>query len=188
MQDIPHNILIQASNGDMEAFEMIYRATADFVYNVAYRITHNREDAQEVTQDVFVKIYRKLSEFRFRSSFKTWLYRIAVNAALNKYKGRSRDFARRADYDDSITTGPAGGQTTPFIDREDNEALIESMLSALNPDQRACVVLRDIEGFSYKEIAESLNININTVRSRLKRAREALLNLRHKGVMKNAVR
>ncbi len=185
MQDIPKDTLIQALDGNVEAFEKIYRATSDFIYNVAYRITNDREDAQEVTQNVFLKIYKNLKSFRFQSSFKTWIYRIAVNTAINISKRTSKELSRRIEYNDDIELKYAHDPTKETIDKKSNEVLVKSMLNILNPDQRVCVVLRDIEGLSYKEIAETLKININTVRSRLKRARETLLTYRQRGVMDN---
>jgi len=185
MQDIPKDILTQASKGNVEAFEEIYRATSDFIYSVAHRITTNREDAQEVTQDVFLKIYKNLKSFRSQSSFKTWIYRIAANTAINAHKRRARELSRKVKYNDDIELKYTHDSTKETIDKESNEALVKSMLNILNPDQRACVVLKDIEGLSYKEIAEALKININTVRSRLKRAREALLNYRQEGMVDN---
>ena len=183
MQDIAEDIVVRAQAGSMKAFEEIYAASSGFVYNVSYRITANTQDAEEATQDTFLKIYRNLKTFRFRSSFTTWVYRIAVNAAINVYEKRSRDLSRRADYDDGVDVGDPRGAAQKGIDKEDNEALVKSMLGVLNPDQRACVVLRNIEGLSYREIVEALNVNINTVRSRLKRARAKLLAFRQKGVI-----
>ena len=183
MEGIPKDILIQASEGNVEAFEKIYRATSDFIYNVAYRITNHSEDAQEVTQDVFLKIYKNLKGFRFQSSFKTWIYRIAINTAINTYKRKSKELSRRVEYNDDIELKYAYNPTKESIDKGSNEELVKSMLNILNVDQRACVVLRDIEGLSYKEIADALNVNINTVRSRLSRARETLLTYRQRGVV-----
>ena len=91
MEDIPRDIIVRASEGDMEAFEKIYRHASDYIYNITYRITNNAQDAQEATQDTFLKIYDNLADFRFRSTFKTWAYRIAVNTALNTYKKRARE-------------------------------------------------------------------------------------------------
>jgi RNA polymerase sigma-70 factor (ECF subfamily) len=81
--DISREILIKAAQGGISEFEALYKAAAGFVYTVALRVTANEQDAQEVTQDVFLKIHKKLKDFRFRSSFKTWVYRITVNTALN---------------------------------------------------------------------------------------------------------
>ena len=175
MQEIPHDVVIRASEGDIEAFETLYRAAGGYVYAVALRILHNRETAEEVTQDVFLKIYHSLGEFRFRSSVTTWIYRIAVNTALNAFKKMSKELARRVDYDTGTLERTASGQTKEQPRKEENEVLVETLLKRLGPDQRTCVVLRDIEGLSYKEMAQTLKININTVRSRLKRARAALM-------------
>jgi RNA polymerase sigma-70 factor (ECF subfamily) len=179
MEDIPRDILGKAQAGDMKAFERVYRATSGFVYNVALRILHNREEAQEVTQDVFLKIYRNLKYFQFRSSFKTWVYRITMNTAINAYRRVSREINRRQDFQTLENTHPAPDDIEKELTKQEEvkeqELRIGSLLSILNPEQRSCIVLREIEGLSYQEISQALNTNINTVRSRLKRAREALL-------------
>lgn len=197
MEDISKNILMRASRGDMEAFEIIYKTASDFVYRTALRITNNRDDAEDVTQDVFIKIYQNLKDFQFRSSFKTWAYRITVNAAINTCKGISKEMGRRDD-DTSLMDRDRDRDMDQYassqmenqeilIDKEDNEKRIASLLETLNPDQRACIVLREIEGLDYQEISEVLKININTVRSRLKRARETLLAYKKSEVITNGV-
>jgi RNA polymerase sigma-70 factor (ECF subfamily) len=175
MEDIPRDILTRASRGDMEAFEHIYKAVSGFVFNVALRITNSSHDAEEVTQDVFMKVYKSLPAFEFRSSLRTWIYRITVNTAINSRKRISKEMDRRSDYDTAIKTQPAPETADARVNQTDQERAVASLLSVLNPEQRACVVLREIEGLSYQQISEALKININTVRSRLKRAREALL-------------
>jgi len=193
LEDISKNILMRASRGDMEAFEIIYKTASDFVYRTALRITNNRDDAEDVTQEVFIKIYQNLKNFQFRSSFKTWAYRITVNAAINTCKGISKEMDRRdddtslmdRDMDQYASSQIENPET--LIDEEDNEKRIASLLETLNPDQRACIVLREIEGLNYQEISEVLKININTVRSRLKRARETLLAYKNSEVITNGV-
>lgn len=176
MEDIAKDTLVRASQGDMEAFEDIYKASSSFVYNVAFRVVNNREDALEVAQEVFMIIHDKLKTFRFESSFKTWAYRITANYAINFAKKNSR--AKTVPYEDSFGEGAVLNEVQTQMDQEHQSQLVEKLLAELNPDQRACVVLRDIQGLSYEEIAQALNININTVRSRLKRSREKLLSLR----------
>ena len=178
MQDIPDDILINASQGDVRAFEEIYKATAGFVYNVAWRIVNNREDAQEVTQEVFLIIYRKLKDFRFESSFKTWVYRVTANCAVNFAKKTAKTKNKMVPYDDALTAGAVFNEAKALLDKEHHAEIVDGLLKAVNPEQRVCVVLRNLEGLSYQKIAETLNININTVRSRLKRAREKLLALK----------
>ncbi|MDD5557394.1 MAG: RNA polymerase sigma factor [bacterium] len=181
MQEIPDEVVRKAARGDAAAFERIYRASADYVYTIAVGITGNGADAEEVAQDVFLTVHRKLRRFRFRSSFKTWLYRVAVNRALGTLRKTSRRRARQVEYDDDASYGVERGGAAAGAEREDDRRRLEALLGALNPDQRACIVLREIEGMRYAEIAETLGVNINTVRTRLKRAREILLTLRPDG-------
>ncbi len=182
MQNISEDILIRASKGDLASFEEIYKASAGFVYNVAFRIVNNREDAEEVTQEVFCTIYHKLKSFRFASSFKTWVYRVTANSAINFAKKAGKHRKKMVEYDEQLTAQTASpSDTRKEMDREHNARIIGGLLSAIDPDQRACVVLRNIEGLSYQEIAQTLRININTVRSRLKRAREKLLAFKKRG-------
>ena len=183
MLKISDDTIRRAAEGDMEAFEEIYRYSSGYVHSVAYRITGNRQDAEEVTQDVFVRVYRKLGTFAFRSAFSTWIYRIAMNTAINLYRKRSKERGRTVPFDDAIDSGKGreGKEEINSIDSEDNEKLVRSMLESLPEGQRACVVLRNIEGLKYEEVALALGINLNTVRSRLSRARERLISLYGKG-------
>ncbi len=184
MDNITENIIIEASEGSTEAFESIYKEYSGFVYNVAFRVVKNIDEAQEVTQDVFLTVYRKLKSFKFKSSFKTWVYRIAVNMAIDHARKSSREQDHAVQYENNNKLNKAIDPVGENIEREQQEKTISTLLEALSPDQRVCIVLRSVEGLSYQEIAESLNININTVRSRLKRAREKLIALR-KEMVKN---
>ncbi|MFA6379211.1 MAG: RNA polymerase sigma factor [Candidatus Omnitrophota bacterium] len=171
MQELAVDVLEKAAQGDLKAFEHIYKDCASFVYTVALRMVHKREDAQEITQDVFVSVYKNLKHFEFRSSFKTWLYRITVNTALNRCK---RNHRQKTVTLDDHQMQEVSFENPSLKSNVIGEDLVAHLLSCLNLDQRACVVLRNVEGLSYEEIAKSLNININTVRSRLKRAREQM--------------
>jgi len=178
IQDISQDLLIKSSQGDLAACEEIYKAAAGFVYNVALRIVGNRDDAQEVIQETFLKIFENLKEFKFQSSFKTWTYRITVNTALNYRKKAVNDASRRVELGENedieaMVKHPADQD----LDAKSNEEYVNQLLDKLNPDQRTCVVLRDLQGLSYEEISQTLGININTVRSRLKRARSTLVEL-----------
>ena len=175
MKDIPNDIVARAAEGDLDAFKEIYTIASGFVHSVAMRITNNHADAEEVTQDVFMKVHKNLKDFQFKSSLKTWLYRVTVNTAINKYNTTAKEMNRRVDYDTTISTVSARDRMEEIIDTEAAEHTAAALLNILNPDQRACLVLREIQGLSYAEIAEAMKININTVRSRLKRARMALL-------------
>ena len=175
MNDIALDVLKSAAEGNIDAFERIYRATSGFVYNVALRITRNNADAQEATQDVFMKIYRNLKGFQFRSTFKTWVYRITINTAINQYRKSNREEKGRVDYDNIVESLPDTRVAREGIIQSDNEVKLNALLDKLSPEYKACLILREIEGLSYQEIAGTLKIPVNTVRSRLKRARQALL-------------
>lgn len=177
IQSISSVIIHKAAAGDIQAFEEIYKGASSFVYNVALRTARNREDAQEITQEVFLKVFKSLRDFRFQSSFKTWIYRITVNTTLNVLKKTAYDRRRQFEYHENISAelpGQAEAADT-FLEQRDQKAQVDKLLEALSPEYRACIVLREIQGLRYDEIAQALKVNINTVRSRLKRAREMLL-------------
>lgn len=155
------------------SFEEIYREYADYVYTVAYGVVLHYDDAKEVAQEVFLKVYKNLSRFRYDASIKTWLYRIAINESLNYIKKhRNR---QKVTMDLEQADGELAKPVSANADAGGNNSDVTMMLASLKPAYRACVVLRNIQGLSYQEIAEALNENINTVRTRLRRAREQLL-------------
>lgn len=175
------DVIARAASGDRQAFEVIYRALSPFVYNVAWRLVHTREDAQEVTQEVFMAVYRKLKDFQFNASLKTWVYRITINMAINYGKKVARHQGRECVFDEQYHEGGGPADIEIKINQDYQQKVVADLLKVLTPDQKACVVLRNIEGLSYQEIADTLQINLNTVRSRLSRARDTLLKLKNKG-------
>jgi len=174
MDNIPSELILKASSGDIQAFEDIYHRASGFVYSVALRVANNAGVAEDIVQEVFVKVYRSLRNFEFRSSFKTWLYRITVNCALDNCK---RDSRQPSSVGEAIEMVADDDKTGERLAQQDRQKRLSDLLEKLNPDHRACIVLREIEGLSYQEMAQSLKIKINTVRTRLKRARQALLAL-----------
>lgn len=187
IHDITPDILERARDQEIGAFEEIYKAFSTFVYNVALRITRNSADAEEVTQDVFMKIYRNLKRFEFRSAFRTWVYRITMNTAINQYQKSRREEANRVDYESVAGAMASEHSTVEELIEKDNENRVNGLLEMLNPQQKACLVLRELQGLSYREIAATLKVPLNTVRTRLKRARQALLEGVGKGLVKDAV-
>jgi len=175
MDDLSHELLGKAQIGDMAAFEEIYRQTSGFVFNVALRIVRRHADAEDITQEVFVKTHKNLGQFGFKSSLKTWLYRITVNTAISRCRRNTGEANTIAKYKNHLATEPANEPFPDPVHKKDNETIVATLLAKLDPDQRACVVLREMEGLAYDEISEILNIPMNTVRSRLHRAREALM-------------
>ncbi|MCD4778945.1 MAG: sigma-70 family RNA polymerase sigma factor [Candidatus Omnitrophica bacterium] len=178
MLEVAPHIVEKAAQGDREAFKFIYDTFGDFVYRLAWRMLRHEQDAEEVAQDVFLQVYKKLKYFRQESSLKTWIFRIAVNLTLNYRKKMSRNRKRLAAYRDQETEQYQTRRKNMDMFKEDYQKAIDRLLNMLNPEQRICVVLRSIEKMSYEEIAQTLNINVNTVRSRVMRAREKMMSLK----------
>lgn len=175
-------LISRAAQGDINAFEDLYHRYKSMVYSVAYRITGSASDAEEATQDVFVAIHKNLKDFRAASSLKTWIYRIAVTRALNILKKAKRVRTQEVLFDHDINPDDTPNEVELAAENADVKNKADELLSALDADKRACLTLRAVEGLSYEEISQALGININTVRTRIKRAREYLLTLKQGGV------
>ena len=166
---------------DEAAYEELLERFEHPIYNLVCRLTDHPNDAADVTQEVFLKVFRSISCFREQSSLKTWVYRIAVNEARN----HRRSFLRHRRQEvrlESDAEKPGCSEwvpdpgPSPFEITLDHEAqsLIETALTEINPNFRAALVLRDIEGMAYDDIAEILEISLGTVKSRILRGREEL--------------
>jgi RNA polymerase sigma-70 factor (ECF subfamily) len=165
------SLIAQSQRGDFDAFDRLVAAHEDRIYHAAYRITGNAEDARDAAQETFVKAFRALPRYRHEAAFGTWLHRIAVNASLDIVRRRPQ--APPVPLEEVVL--PA--QThNPDIEAERHEVQrrVHDALGRLAPDHRVIVVLRDLQGLAYEEIAEALRVPIGTVRSRLSRAREVL--------------
>jgi RNA polymerase sigma-70 factor (ECF subfamily) len=156
-----------AAGGDRRAFERLYRTHVGRVYALCARMTTDRALAEELTQDVFVRVWEKLASFRGESSFGTWIHRVAVNVVLNRLQAERRDRRRTADDEegDGIAALPAR-PTTPG-----NRMDLERAIAALPPGARRVFVLHDVEGFRHEEIAEQLGITSGGSKAQLHRAR-----------------
>ena len=171
--------LVQAARGgDVEAFEGLVRRYDRNVFRIAQHITQNREDAEDVVQDAFLKAYTNLKQFQGQSKFYTWLVRIAVNEALMKLRRRRPERMVSLDEDvkteeDSVPREVADWSPNP--EQQYNQAELKEILSktiqGLPPSFRTVFVLRDVEGLSTEETAEALELSIPAVKSRLLRAR-----------------
>lgn len=167
-----------AASGDRDAFEALVLRHQRRIVNYAMAIVRDAADAEDVAQETFLRAYRSLTRFRGESSFKTWLYAIATNAARTGLdrRGRRRRLEEGSLDDEAapLSAGdvPAGGADaeTTLVRRES----IDRALAALPPDLRVAVVLRDVEGLDYKEIAAATRAPIGTVESRIFRARRRL--------------
>ncbi len=172
MQDIDQNIIKKAIQGDWAAFENIYHQSSGFIYSTVLRMVNHPTDSEEITQEIFIKIYQHLPQFRLESSFKTWAYRITINTVMNHFRKVNRN------NEVPLTDAHDRKYHTDFVDpflKEEADRKVGLLLSVLDPGQRMCIVLRSLQGLSYREIANVLKMNINTVRTKIKRAREKLV-------------
>ena len=152
-------------------FEEIVAEYGDFVYNLAYRVLGNTADAEDAAQDAFLAAYRNFSRFRGESKVSTWLYRIAVNAALMKLRrDRTRNFLTQTGYDDMQLVSPTDSPEKLALNSELREHL-ERGLDLLPENLKTPVVLRDVQGLNNEEAAEVLEISISSLKARLHRGR-----------------
>jgi RNA polymerase sigma-70 factor, ECF subfamily len=171
--------------GAETAYEALIQRFEQPIFNIISRLLDDPADAADVVQEVFLKVFRNVASFRGESSLKTWIYRIAVNEARNQRRWFSRHRRQEVNLETAEPGDvyPGGYQNflpdpgrSPFeltLDRE-TQMLIEAALAQVNPKFRAALVLREIEGLSYEEIGEILEISLGTVKSRILRGRDAL--------------
>lgn len=168
-QEIIQRIL----SGHPEDFVDIVRLHQDRVYGLCLSLMKNPTDAEDAAQEIFIKVFRRLGDFRFESSFSTWLYRVAYHHSLDLLKARSR---RPAESLDAMveTRGEFAGET-PAPPRETEQTdLARQVLEQLRPEDRLLLTLREVQGLSYEELATALKLSLDSVKSRLRRARESL--------------
>ncbi|MDQ0288157.1 RNA polymerase sigma factor [Oligosphaera ethanolica] len=172
--------------GDQAAFNQLVERHSGKAYQIAYGILGNREDAEEVAQDVFVRIYRALHNFRGDAEFTTWMYRIATNLAKNKYRwNKSRGSQKNMSIDAPLNGSEDGDER--YMDLPDQEmapdakSVYEELerttmkeLQKLPELYRQALILRNIKDMSYEDIAQTLNCKLGTIKSRIARGREEL--------------
>jgi RNA polymerase sigma-70 factor, ECF subfamily len=174
----------QCQKGDLTAFEPLVAKYQDRVYNLCWRLCGDRHAAEDLTQEAFLKAFESLETFRGASGFYTWLYRIATNLVLSYRRSERRQMNIGADQEwNDIpsqaarlyrTGSDADDQPDAAIERDEVRRLVWQVIQELDDEHRAVVVLRDMEGLDYGEIAEVLHVPTGTVKSRLYRARMAL--------------
>lgn len=167
-----------AQAGDRGAFTKLVNVFAGPMYNLAYRMAGNADDAADLTQEIFLKLYRSIGQFRYRSKFSTWLCSLAANSCRDGMRklGRRRDRERLClddGPDEGATYEPVdpGDRPDRVIERREKQATIERAIGKLPEAFRSVIILRDLQGMTYDEIAEALACSIGTVKSRLARAR-----------------
>lgn len=175
------NLITRAQQGDLGAFEQLVLMYQDKVYSHCHYLAGNPDDAQDLAQDVFMQAFKGLGSFRHDADFTTWLHRIAVNLWIN-FCRRSRKIVVFS-LDEPMTTREgelarewSDNSENPLekVERLEFNAMVANALNQLLPEYRMVLVLRDIEGYNYDEIADLLDCSLGTVKSRINRGRKAL--------------
>ncbi|PAB61399.1 RNA polymerase subunit sigma-24 [Anaeromicrobium sediminis] len=182
--DIEKSLIKKCQSGDVESFELLIKDYEKRAFNIAYRMLGNVEDANDATQEAFIKIYKHINKFKGDSSFSTWLYRIVTNTCLDIL--RKNKNKKTLSYDNPTET-EEGTIKREFVDHKTNtEKTVEremvkkelhECINSLGDSHKTAIILRDINGFSYKEIAHILSCSEGTVKSKINRARKNLKNL-----------
>ena len=170
--------------GEAAAFEQLVAERSGEIYGLLFRLTENSEEARDLTQETFLRAFQSIDRFRGEADLRTWIYRIAINQARNRWRWWRR---RRRDTTISLdaTQGDSSHTLLSTLPESSNnpeqqtlaherEVVLRSALQRVGRAYRETVILRDIEGFTYEEIAETLGINVGTVKSRLARGRQEL--------------
>lgn len=182
-------LIRNCKDGDMASFEVLVTTYEKTVFNIAYRMVQNEEDALDLSQEVFIKVYKAIHKFDEKSKFSTWIYRVTTNACLdflrkNKKQQNVVSFDAKVSSDDSddmfMQIEDKDADTHEIVEKKLKNKLLMEALSKLSPEHRVVIVLKDIQGYSHDEIARALRLNIGTVKSRISRAREQLKKIMQK--------
>lgn len=171
-------LIARLQKRDEAAFEELIRQYEKKVYTLCFRMCGNSEDAEEAAQDAFLALWRGIDRFRQESSLSTWIYRLATNACIDTLRRRKKQSGSVSLDDeelfvDAVDTSPQPQET---VEHRETQKLLQEGLSALREEYRKVLILREIEGLSYTEIAESASIELGTVKSRISRGRSLLRN------------
>mgnify|MGYP000710524251 FL=1 len=179
-KNLDAELVEQAKKGSMPAFELLVNRYQQKVANVIAKFVRDRHEIQDVAQEVFIKVFRALPNFRGDSSFYTWIYRIAVNTSKNHLVAKSRRIQNtQVEFEEAESFGSNEDQRnldTPdaVYARGELETAMSKAIATLPEDLKTAIVLREVEGLSYDEIAQQMDCPIGTVRSRIFRARDAI--------------
>ena len=174
-----NQLIAKSKRGDVESFNVLVLRYQDYIYSVTYRIMGEADGAADAAQETFLTAYRKLTSFR-GGNFKAWLARIATNACydeLRKQKRRPQDYLEEMPGSEMYDEPPVAADAPnpeQEAQRADLNRALQECISGLSTDQRMVLVLSDVEGMSYQEVADSVGAELGTVKSRLSRARLAM--------------
>ena len=169
-------LIVACLDGNQEAWSAIVQRYRRRVFNVAYKFVGRHDEAEDLTQDVFLKIYKALGTFDRRANFQTWLISISRNLCIDHYRSVRKERETVDRHVDASTLTPVATGPDPLqrLERDDRRLLLRKAMLALPPSLRSAVLLRDIQEFSYQEIANRLELPEGTVKSRINRGRHEL--------------
>jgi RNA polymerase sigma-70 factor (ECF subfamily) len=169
----PDSLIAQCLSGDQAAWEIIVRQNWRKVFNVAYKFVGKHDEAEDLTQDIFLKIFKALSTFDRRANFQTWIISISRNLCIDHYRSVRKERQTIAREVDATELQPASRERTPYVvaEHHDLRAQLKQALETLPVTLRTAVVLRDLQELSYQEIADQLRLPEGTVKSRINRGR-----------------
>lgn len=181
MNDIEKLLIKRSKSGDVEAFEQLIFDYQKKAYNIALRIMGNQEDAKDMCQEAFIRIFKSIEGFKEQSSFSTWMYRIITNVCLDEIRKKKKNETLSIDSTFETQDGEMHFETPSEDDtpeeayvRNEKKNIILKAINELSEEYKTTIVLRDIQGFSYEEIANILCCSIGTVKSRINRGRNIL--------------
>ncbi len=174
-------LIKMAQNGDGDAFNQLMDDYFKKIYNIAFRMANNADDAADMTQEIMIKLFKNISSFSGNSKFSTWVYRVATNTCLDELKKLKRHKNFSIDKDIETDDGEYSYEVEDISpspetlsEQKELKSIVASAIGMLNPDHKAVLVLRDIQGLSYDEIARIVKCTEGTVKSRISRARAQL--------------
>lgn len=181
-------LIKRSQKGDINSFEELIKEYKKIAYNIALKMLKNKEDAEDVSQEALIKVYKSINRFNMDSSFKTWLYRIVVNTCLdhvrkNKENPISIDQPIRSGHDE-FYMDVEDNRPTPqeVLETKLTQKMVMDAVNELEDDFKSIIILRDINDLSYEEISEVLECNIGTVKSRISRGRQKLKEILEKNM------
>jgi RNA polymerase sigma-70 factor (ECF subfamily) len=173
MIEIKKDLLIAIKNKDKNSFKKFYDRTVDNIFSVSYNILLNHEDTQEAVQNTYIKVFNNIKTFDLNKSFKSWFYKIAINSAIDIYRKRKGYLFGLKNF--------FMERNSPILKKEsesekafDNKEIIELKLKKLRLKDKKIILLSSVEGMNYEEISKILNININTIKTKIRRIKEKL--------------
>ena len=167
-------IIRECLEGRQGAWETLMNTYAKRVFNMAFQFCGSRQEAEDLTQEIFLKLYNSLSKFDFTKNFTAWLLTLTKNYLIDEYRRTKWEKTQRDEFDERVLTQPSLSGPEDTMVQKETRALIWAGLNRLSSEMRMAVILRDLQGRSYDEMAEILKLPLGTVKSRVNRARIAL--------------